>query len=75
MAPEMIPLDMLQTKWTFLVMIDMMASPKVHARRNIMLKSDESNQHPSPWLVSQPFWNKLCVSVAVFTNLQIFHFL
>jgi hypothetical protein len=29
-------------------MIDMMASPKVHARRNIMLKSDESDQHPSP---------------------------
>jgi len=53
----MMPLDMLQTKGTWYCdwQDRLLASPIVHAGTNITLKSNESDWHPSPWLLWQLF--------------------
>ncbi len=52
-----IPLDMLLTKWPWCSdwQDRLLASPRFHAKNKHHPQSDETNWHPSPWLLSQLF--------------------
>ncbi len=61
----MIPLDMLQTKWTWCSYWQdrLLASPIVHARKNTILEAMKAIGIPHHGRCPNYFWNNLCGSV------------